>query len=142
MFYAFPHRWLAALVLLGSAVAQAQTTLPYRSAFDGYQPFADSKLKPWKESNDAVMQAGGWRAYAKEAAAPSATTTAAGQRHADAEHQSANNIRKPGDVRAGVKRFGQIDQISCVKSLRAEHRNRHRQHPHAHTRVVAHVDDI
>ena len=70
MFYAFPHQWLAALALLGSAVAQAQTTLPYRSAFDGYQPFADSKLKPWKESNDAVMQAGGWRAYAKEAAAP------------------------------------------------------------------------
>jgi hypothetical protein len=110
MFHVFPHRWLAALALLLSAMAQAQTNMPpghsmpmgganpmsgmpaeptaatpppeaartgYRSAFDGYQPFADSKLKPWKESNDAVVQAGGWRAYAKEAAAPDTPPDAA-----------------------------------------------------------------
>lgn len=103
MFYAFPHRWLAALAVFYSGLTFAQTGMPpghsmpmdaatpmsampgdktvmppppeaaragYRSVFEGYQPFADSKLKPWKESNDAVMQAGGWRAYAKEAAAP------------------------------------------------------------------------
>jgi hypothetical protein len=63
---------LAALTVLVSAMAQAQTPLPYRSVFEGYQPFTDNKLTPWAESNDAVAQAGGWRAYAKEAAAPAA----------------------------------------------------------------------
>lgn len=43
---------------------------PYRSVFDGYQPFTDEKLKSWKDSNDTVEKIGGWRAYAKEAAEP------------------------------------------------------------------------
>lgn len=78
MFHTFLPGWLAALALLLSSAAQAQAqpqaegqaSPPYSSAFEGYQPFTDSKLKPWKESNDAVLQAGGWRAYAKGAAAP------------------------------------------------------------------------
>lgn len=41
--------------------------LPYRSAFEGYRPFADQKLAPWAESNATVGAIGGWRAYAKEA---------------------------------------------------------------------------
>ena len=45
---------------------QANTT-PYRSAFENYQPFAEEKVLPWKEANDAVRAIGGWRAYAKEA---------------------------------------------------------------------------
>ena len=45
-------------------------TLPYTSAFEGYQPFHDEKLNPWKESNATVEKVGGWRAYAKEAAEP------------------------------------------------------------------------
>lgn len=50
----------------------APATLPYTSAFDGYQPFTDEKLKPWKESNATVEKIGGWRAYAREAAEPQA----------------------------------------------------------------------
>ena len=76
MFHAFTPRRLAALALLVSAVAQAQNAIPYHSAFDGYQPFTEGKLKSWTESNDAVTQAGGWRAYAKEAAAPASQAAA------------------------------------------------------------------
>jgi hypothetical protein len=47
--------------------------LPYRSVFDGYQPFTDQKVLPWKETNATVEKIGGWRAYAKEAAEPAAT---------------------------------------------------------------------
>ncbi len=60
----------------GSAsAATAQGTpaaLPYASAFEGYLPFADEKLRPWKESNTTVEKIGGWRAYAKEVAEPQA----------------------------------------------------------------------
>ena len=45
---------------------QANTT-PYRSALENYQPFADEKVLPWKQSNETVDRIGGWRAYAKEA---------------------------------------------------------------------------
>ena len=31
----------------------------YRSAFDGYQAFADQDLAPWREANDEVRSAGG-----------------------------------------------------------------------------------
>ena len=40
----------------------------YRSAFEGYQPFTEESVRPWRESNDTVGTVGGWRAYAKEAA--------------------------------------------------------------------------
>ena len=35
------------------------------------QPFVEEKAIPWKEANDTVYRRGGWRAYAKEAAAGS-----------------------------------------------------------------------
>ena len=54
-----------------AVVAQAApTALPYRSVFDGYQPFTDEKMRSWKDSNNTVEKIGGWRAYAKEAAEP------------------------------------------------------------------------
>jgi hypothetical protein len=54
-----------------SATAQAvPAPLAYRSAFEGYQPFTDEKVAPWKDSNSTVQKIGGWRAYAKEAAEP------------------------------------------------------------------------
>lgn len=57
-----------------AATAQAgPTALPYRSVFDGYQPFTDEKVKSWKDSNNTVEKIGGWRAYAKEAAEPAST---------------------------------------------------------------------
>ena len=59
----------------------AATTPPYRSAFEGYRPFADESVAPWKDSNQAVREAGGWRAYAREgrpadAAAPARAASA------------------------------------------------------------------
>lgn len=51
-----------------SSVTTAPANMtPYRSAFENYQPFAEQKVLPWKEANDAVRAIGGWRAYAKEA---------------------------------------------------------------------------
>jgi hypothetical protein len=39
----------------------------YRSAFEGYQAFADEKPGSWREANDNVGRIGGWREYAREA---------------------------------------------------------------------------
>ncbi len=89
MSYRSPNIWLAAFVgalTATPAVAQsdppkAPTSMPlsagtagapYRSAMDGYQPFSETKLLPWKEANDTVGKIGGWRAYAKEARDPEA----------------------------------------------------------------------
>ena len=50
-------------------VAQTQATPgQYRSALEGYQPYSENKMVPWKEANDTVGKVGGWRVYAKEAA--------------------------------------------------------------------------
>ena len=70
-----PARWLACLtsvVTISGALAQAApppavATEPFRSALDGYRPFNEEKIAPWKESNDTVGRIGGWRVYAKEA---------------------------------------------------------------------------
>jgi hypothetical protein len=80
MFTFLPAHWLAALPALAALAAGAQTgpapvpataaepaaALSYRSAMDGYKPFADEKPVPWKEANETVHRRGGWRAYAKE----------------------------------------------------------------------------
>ena len=81
MFTFLPARWLAALPALAALASGAQTgpapapaaaepaaTLSFRSAMDGYKPFADEKAIPWKEAIETVHQRGGWRAYAKEGA--------------------------------------------------------------------------
>lgn len=88
MFHFSPARGLAALPVFWvlSAVAQAPAslpssspffpsssvpeaaTLPFHSAFDGYQPFSDEKPIPWPEANATVARRGGWRAYAQAAA--------------------------------------------------------------------------
>ncbi len=72
------------LLSLCSSAANAQSAAPappaaamtavapaaFRSAFEGYQPYTDEKMLPWKQANDAVGQIGGWREYAKEAGRP------------------------------------------------------------------------
>lgn len=60
----------------------AATTPAYRSALEGYRPYADESVAPWKDVNQAVREAGGWRAYAREgrpaeAAAPARAASAA-----------------------------------------------------------------
>jgi hypothetical protein len=66
--------WTAALTVSAQSAPQAPAAPPqagqvegYRSAFDGYQPFTQEKILPWRQANDTVGRIGGWRAYAKEA---------------------------------------------------------------------------
>jgi hypothetical protein len=60
--------------------ASAPTTPAYRSAFEGYRPFASAEVQDWRRSNDTVRDIGGWRAYAREIhgglQAPQAPSTA------------------------------------------------------------------
>ena len=75
------------LITLGATAAQAQpqtaadaaptasdrnaeTALPYRSVFNGYQKFSDEPVAPWQQTNATVEKIGGWRAYAKETQQP------------------------------------------------------------------------
>jgi hypothetical protein len=77
MFQIKPALWLVLGAACGAALGQQPTAQPaaeppapapsYRSAFEGYQPFAGQDVAPWKESNETVRKAGGWRAYAREA---------------------------------------------------------------------------
>ena len=104
---AFPLRGIGVPVLMALAIGLAQSqpiesgsaTLPparsstpsssellptraiYQSAFEGYRPFAEQSLTPWRESNDVVAGVGGWKAYAREGqdgaqAAPAAAAAA------------------------------------------------------------------
>ena len=49
----------------------------YCSIFTQYQRLNQQTVTPWRESNDAVHQAGGWRALAREARAPESASMAA-----------------------------------------------------------------
>lgn len=66
-----------------SAVGSAAPPQPisYRSALDGYRPYTEQELMPWREANDTVARIGGWREYARESgdpAAPAPASSAAG----------------------------------------------------------------
>ena len=73
-------RFLIAIWSVASMAAHAQpaavpptqpASLPaFQSAFEGYQPYTDDQTVDWKAANDTTARIGGWRAYAKEAAAP------------------------------------------------------------------------
>jgi hypothetical protein len=90
--------WLATApfaVLAQAAFSAASASPPvaappaFKSAFEGYRRFDDTKLVPWRESNDLVGRIGGWKAYARESAgadtapasAPAASTPASGAAH-------------------------------------------------------------
>jgi len=61
---------IAAALAAGPVAAQPPGTetapTAWRSAFDGYQPYAEAPLASWRESNDTVGRIGGWRAYARD----------------------------------------------------------------------------
>ena len=61
---------LAALPSLAAHAQPAPKPPAFQSAFEGYQPYTDDKPVDWKAANDTTARIGGWRAYAKEAAAP------------------------------------------------------------------------
>ncbi len=80
---------IAALLLPAAAPAQstprpdpldakaATAPLVHRSALSAYKPLAaESPAVAWRDANDAVLRIGGWRAYAREAAAPAASSPA------------------------------------------------------------------
>ena len=46
----------------------------YKSPFSDYRPLGADKRIPWKAANDEVGRIGGWRAYAREAAAAVTST--------------------------------------------------------------------
>ena len=94
MFHSSLSRWLAVFPAMAALAAVAQTSptpaptpapagtaataapppvLTYKSALEGYRPFADEKAIPWKEANETVYRRGGWQAYAKEAAGTGST---------------------------------------------------------------------
>lgn len=63
----------------------------YRSAFEGYRPMADAPVSDWREANDAVAKAGGWRALAREAQAPDEKPAAPSQKAAPAKPAAGGN---------------------------------------------------
>ena len=54
----------------------AVPTLVTASPFAKYRRLGDDTPVPWREANDTVARIGGWRAYAREAAAPDAAASA------------------------------------------------------------------
>ena len=64
------------------------------------------------------------------------------ERHPDAEAQSADDIREPGETAAGIEGLGQIQVSKIGKHIGADHRHRDREHPGAHAPPVSHVDHI
>ncbi len=97
-----------ALLLAGAALAQQPAPIPARpaavdaaradpadpaasvpqrlhqSAFDGYRGWASPPAVGWKTANDTAAKIGGWRAYAREAAAPEPAASAAAPASGDA----------------------------------------------------------
>lgn len=51
--------------------------LEHRSALARYRPAGDVTVGDWKAANETVNRIGGWRAYAREAAAPEPPAAAA-----------------------------------------------------------------
>ena len=67
----------------------------YRSVFAQYQGFTDAAPAPWPAANDTVRAAGGWRAYAKEAAHARAAAQTGGAEAAPRTPQGPSEPAKP-----------------------------------------------
>jgi hypothetical protein len=60
-------------VVASSSSAEVGRDPPYKSVLKDYRRFdGDLPLRDWREANRTVHERGGWRAYAKEAAAAAA----------------------------------------------------------------------
>ena len=92
----FPMHWLLPVALWAGIAAAAEAPAPpppraadpadaraqvpplqHASALSGYRRHTDATPIAWKDANDTVTRIGGWRAYAREAAAPSASAASA-----------------------------------------------------------------
>lgn len=81
---------IGSLLLLAAAVHAQPSSAPpnpldpqaavppvtHRSALAGYRPAHEVTVGSWKDANGTVNRIGGWRAYAREAAASDAGATA------------------------------------------------------------------
>lgn len=68
---------LNASVALSQESPKAETPkLQYRSVFNQYKAFNEQEVALWRQTNDEVEKAGGWRVYAKEARQPDAVEKA------------------------------------------------------------------
>ena len=59
--------------------ADPQANVPalrHASALAGYRPLQEPPPASWQQANEKANQAGGWRAYAREKAAPEGSTAA------------------------------------------------------------------
>ncbi len=84
-----------------ATTATTTTTAPtpsikYCSAFEQYRTFKDEDVADWKKTNAAVMQAGGWRAYAREARQPEPT-------QATSANANANPNPNPNTCPPGIR---------------------------------------
>lgn len=74
--------YLAACLLAGAALSELAQARPnptdpkaevppvrHQSALQHYKPLSEAELADWRSANRRVQEAGGWRAYAREAAA-------------------------------------------------------------------------
>ena len=91
---------------------------------------------PEEDEHDERLEAAGAEAHQGLAAAPGS------ERHAHAEEEAAEDVRKPGEVRPHVDRLGEVDQPRELQRVRAEDRDRDGEKPHAHPRPASHVDDV
>ncbi len=64
------------------------------------------------------------------------------EHHAEAEQGAADERRQRGQLRRGVEAVIGVDPAERGHRIEADHRHADRQHPHAHARPVAHVDDV
>lgn len=65
----------------------------FDSVFDAYQPYHPQAVAPWRQTNERVRAAGGWRAYAREAAEPDSS---------EAPPQSVPNAPEPEHQHGGA----------------------------------------
>ena len=71
-----------------------------------------------------------------------AAGAAAGEDHAVAEHQAAQDMAEPIQVRAQVHRFRQRDDAYRIEQLRADDGGRAGQHPSSEAAIVAERHDV
>ena len=71
-------------------VSVLPATLQYQSPLTNYRRYDDQAVQPWREANDRVGQIGGWRTYAKEAAAQPSTGQAPAQDAHSGHHGGAS----------------------------------------------------
>lgn len=89
-----PPAALAAVMLLATTLTAAQTPggngksdplnpradvprLRHDSALATYRGLGEDKALGWKDANDTAQRIGGWRTYAREAAAPASAAASA-----------------------------------------------------------------